>query len=287
MELFVKKNGIIKCDNIDLDDYVKKTDNYEFLLNKNDNIEAYNNGKDNDIKIYNCVLPHPYFGKKCKGNIEKEKIVFLAKNPAYEDFKDKQDTYQYLKNHGGDISKYLSDLENVNFFKPWYKDENVSFINTWNWWNKKVFGNVELKDDFIENVSFVNVCGYQSKYFDKSHYSNFKNDELNNILDNADFIFVVWGGVKRINDINNKLNDGNHIVMNLNNNENGKGRYVVNINSLETILKAKQYFDKKEKEESVKVTKEEKKKFEKMQEIYGDKMKFLDKYFSLKEENEG
>lgn len=287
MALFAKNKKTGKIAKLDPDIFIKETDNYEFLLKEDDNIEAYNNGKDADIKIHNCVLPQPYFGKKDKGNNEKEKIVFLAKNPAYEDFKDKQDTYQYLKNHGGDISKYSSDLENVNFFKPWYIDENISFINTWNWWNKKVFGNIKIKNEYIDNVSFVNVCGYPSKYFDKTHYEEFKNPELDEILKNADFVFVVWGGVKNINDVKKLLKKDKHIVLNLNNIENDKEKYVVNINSLETILKANKYFDKIKKEETVKVNKEEKKKYEKMQEIYGDKMNFLDKYFSLKEENEG
>ena len=95
MELFVKNKKTGKIDKLEPDIFIKETDNYEFLLKEDDNIEAYNNDKDNDIQIHSCVLPHPYFGKKCKGNIENEKIVFLAKNPAYEDFKDKQDTYQY------------------------------------------------------------------------------------------------------------------------------------------------------------------------------------------------
>lgn len=278
MELIVKKNGIDNKDKIELDDYINSPDDYEFLLGNDHDIKAYNNDKDEDIKIHDCVLPHPYFGKIAKVN-EKDKIVFLAKNPAYEDYKDKQDTYHYLKRHGGVFSNYLVDLENVNFFKPWHEGENISFINTWNWWNKKVFGNVKLKDDYIDNVAFVNICGYQSKYFDESHYETFPNEKLSEILSNADLIFVVWGGAKKINKIKNILKDkeDKHIVLNLCRIENDKEKCSVNINSLETLLKANNFNANENNEET-----EESKRNRKMKEIYGDKLNIIDDYFELK-----
>lgn len=282
MELIVKKNGIKIMDNqIKLDDYIKNPDNYEFLLNESDDIETYNKGKNEAVIIHDCVLPHPYFGKIDKEN--KKKIVFLAKNPAYEDYKDKQDTYQYLKNHTGHFNEYLEDIKKVNFLKPWYEGENISFINTWNWWNKKVFGNVKINDDYIDDVIFVNLCGYQSKYFDESHYGQFPNEKLMGILSDADFVFVVWGGVKKINAINNQLDKDKHMVLNLNSIENGNEKYIVNINSLETLLNTKNYFDKLEK---VKVMKEEKEKYEKMRKIYGDKLNKLNDFFVLNGKNE-
>ena len=267
---------IISCDG---DNYINNPADYRFLLSnvdKNNNPNQFDKNK--DLKLHLNVLPHPYFG-----NIETPTILFLAKNPSYADYyEDEVDTYIYLKRHKDDLFNYLGDLKKVNFFKE-FKDDNVSFYSSWKWWNKKIIRNVELiNKDNLDKIGFINLCGYQSKSFDDKHFENFRSiskNDLSAAVEKAEIVIVVWGKMTKIKEIQDLME--NYSV-----NSNKVQKWIVlndgatgtNVNSLESILNAKKYYEKK-----FETSEEEKIKFEKLTKIYGKQFKLINSFFKLKE----
>lgn len=282
MGLIIKDGNKI-IDALKSDIYIQNPKQYKFLFDKDHDIDTFNTDNkfvDKTYKLHDDVLPQPYFGDVYK----KIDVLFVAKNPAYTDYKDAQDTFRYLNRHGGYVTKYYEHLKNVNFLKPWYEGENISFVNSWNWWNDKVLGRIELVNKET-NVVFINLCGYQSKYFHKKHFKTYptrSKSDFENLIANSDLVFVVWNGIGECVNLpdNNKT-----IVLNLNSKETNNKEFSsgTNINSLETILRAKNFIECYENGQDYPGKLEEKQKYEKISKIYNrNQMNLINEYFVLK-----
>jgi len=227
-----KENYILKCD----EDAVK---------NYNENLCCKckkNKQKYKDDYEYHCnVLPQPFFG-----NIINPEILIIANNPSYAKYDDEYDTKLFLSKN--ELNEYIEILKRVNFFDT-FNDDNRYFYNTWNWWHRKVTGNLAINSkDKKGKVGIINLCGYHSKYFNEEHYKNFPsfNEEiLDNLIKigekkNKKFVIIfVWKGTQEILEKKYKkeLNNIPHLYLT-------KGNSFGNTNTLEQIIKDKSVRDK-------------------------------------------
>lgn len=222
-DIILDKEGI----SYSSDEYLKAPEAVRFLLREEKNDLAQFDG-DKEKKLHLNVLPHPYFG-----NVDKPTVLFLAKNPSYADYyEDEVDTYLYLKNHNGDLSHFINDLSDVNFFKNWNEGKNISFISSWKWWNKKIIRKVQPTEAIIDKIGFMNLCGYQSKSFEKEHFEQFRSvspEKLKQAIDSAQVIIVVWKKILEFDKIIELIGDKPCLALN-------KDKTGANVNSLYKIL---------------------------------------------------
>ncbi len=216
----------------------------KYIINGEEQIEKINDNINDKNKQYHFdVLPHPYFG-----DVENAKVLFLAKNPSYDQYEDKYDTKVYKDYRNGkgfgeinlsnEDDHYYTALKKANFAEPFDQENNLLFFNAWKWWNKKVIGyGAEAINP--SKIAFINLCGYHSKSFNSRQYV--PNSVINKIKWNdLKLIIYVWGKSEweeyfRNNGINS---DAPKIELNL---------YLkdetptpgANVNSIEKILKEK------------------------------------------------
>lgn len=224
-----------------------KTLNFESIeglsLNYYLSIEDYDELKDKKSLLYfyqTHVIPQPFFWE-----IDKPKIVVLAKNPTYNINREENETNELLKcskysiediicNHGNDLlfSKELEDfLEN---------DE----MCTKNWWletlDSLVSSGHEL-NDIMGKVGIFNLCGYHSK-----EYFDVPKDILNEgetllptqkrlqtylkklLEDKKIFVIIIWGETEWRKFLGNKyFNRDRLLIVNANkNNKKTRNRFI-------------------------------------------------------------
>ena len=194
MKIIIKNSKNEEVIYLEGNEYLNNPNEYKFLYDEEHDIEEFNKIIKNDYKFHNNVLPHPFFG-----NIEESDILFLAKNPLYSNgYEDEISTYVYLNRHNGNLSNYLNDLKNVNFFGNWNDASNVSFYSSCRWW-QKLFGNIKLKENkYFNKIGFLNLCGYQSKSYTNKHFKFFPSidiDSLKESIKNAKVVIVVWKSI--------------------------------------------------------------------------------------------
>ena len=234
----VFKNKKMNIDRLSHEEYLKiySQKDCEFIIS-GDEQKNFCFTKSKSLKLHLNVLPHPYFG-----NIDNPRVLFLAKNPSYDENYDEQETFTYLKNHSDDLSNYVSDLEKVDFFKSWSEKCNESFFNSWNWWNNKVIGGAKLKINSAD-VGFLNLCSYHSKNFDIRHFNNLPSMELNQIIKTLEnkrleLIIVVWDGAI-LDELKPYIEKKDHIILNVCKDKKGQTKNATNINSLKKIIDGK------------------------------------------------
>ena len=227
------------------EEYLKDNGKIIFKF-ETDLVKNFSFTKNQDYILHLNVLPQPFFGE-----IDEPDVLIIAKNPSYDKNGDEQDTYLYLKNHS-DLNSYYEELKKVNFFESWSHNANLSFLNTWNWWNKRVIGGASLKNTNTK-VGIINLCAYHSKYFKVEHYENLpflSEDKIKQIIKKAKIVIFVWEGAI-FNSFNDVLSKDKYIVLNQCKNE----KYGTNINTIKKIISGK--YDS----------------------IYGDKSQMLKGYF--------
>lgn len=237
MRINIYNNG---KNTITSDEYLKDNKNVIFKLEK-DLDKFFSFAKNDDYILHLNVLPQPYFGE-----IDEPDILIIAKNPSYAQDEDEQDTYLYLKNHK-DLNHYYDDLKKINFFDSWFSGENKSFLNTWNWWNKRVVGGACLKNNNTK-IGIINLCAYHSKYFLNEHYRDLpflEEDKIVDIIKKSKFVIFVWEGAL-LDSFKDVLVEDKYIILNRYIAKNGKERYGTNLNSIKSIIskKNKLYTDK-------------------------------------------
>lgn len=227
--------------------YLKSDDenlkNYEkYISNKTDNYKK-------NYKYHLDVLPQPFFG-----NItNKPKVLFLAKNPSYDDkgfcgYTDIQDTKDFKNdcvNNRTCLKKYIDGLSKVDFFKPIPDGTDYYVKSAWGWWQSKVIGKSEkiLLDG--SKVGFFNLCAYHSfRYNDiKANRFNSQNqlkNQLKEILTDVELIIIVWGKtvwdnfIKNSNDVEliKKYEEKNRVVLNKIKNKHKYGQNIISIDKI-------------------------------------------------------
>ncbi len=230
MKIIVSNNN---KDNISSEEYLSDNKSvifkFESDLNKN-----FSFTKNKNYIFHLNVLPQPFFGE-----INDPDILIIAKNPSYAKNEDEQDTYLYLKNHIN-LDCYYENLKEVNFFKNWSAGENLSFINTWNWWNKRVIGGAHLKNSETK-IGIINLCAYHSKYFLNDHYEYLpflSVNEIVEIIKKAKFVIFVWNGAF-LDSFKNVIVKDRYVVLNRYIDCNFNYKYGTNLNSIKSVISNK------------------------------------------------
>ncbi len=234
---------------------LKKLDNDNYVTEEDfKEIQKYKENKNYDIHLE--VLPQPFFG-----NIDNPKILFLAKNPSYEDgannskyAKNNDITDKNLFEKKSDVSlvDYIHNLSKVNFFEK-INEENKYFVNcAWYWWQTNVIGDSNKMNIDNKNVGFINLNPYHSKYYSEKtpfclEKALFEQLERISNNQNLELIVVVWGKKtwdKFVNNYSNKydnldslFNGKSLIVLNKNKRkQKNNKKYGINLNTIEKIV---------------------------------------------------
>lgn len=77
-------------------------------------------------------------------------------------------------------------------FLEYNNEDNIYFYNTWNWWHKKVFGNILFKENKSVKMGIINLCGYHSKRFLNEQYTIPEINDFGKIIHQASVIVFVW-----------------------------------------------------------------------------------------------